>query len=830
MRGILQVGVLSFVVGCGIDPLPTEDCGNGVAESSAGEDCDSGPRLEHADQPVTCAAAGEANACRYVCDHTAVAPGCPAGWGCGTDGICRHASGAYADGGSVSSVTGRLDLADVDGDGRRDLVAVTIDQVSPLFNNGDGTFTAGRIVPAVSPSPAPHIGDLDGDGRADVVTGTFTGFVQTRGQKSRTFLPYAQPTFPISTFGATKSFPFRIGSPQLTNGPITHLFVLDDELGTLRIRVLDQELEDADGLFDEIAPINLGAATIFDVAGSPAHADLDGDDGEEIALAVVGSTSVRVFSPVHDGRFVSDLDLSTVTLPAPADTRGLRLVDVDGDARLDLVVGVDSNRVAVARGLGAGAFGPAVFDGFFESFSGSPFPLAKLQLGASRAWVNDFGIFRDDAGTATLIDFNNAFFWSEVVVGDFNSDGLDDMAATVANKPTLDVFLQTQGNLFAHTRVVTSKIPTNLRVGDFDGDGTTDLAFVESASSGVGPFTVLVSFGSPQGLTTPVSVGVWATVASLESASVFLRAAVFRDGVDDLIVQGTLDPASFTESYTFLFGSYQRVMFAPYEIKDSMGSVVSDHTLVGDYDGDGQADVATLSLDSNATSGIRVDLARGTGGGNLASPTVPLATANVEGSISAFCSRFRTTDFDADFYTDVVGLQASFCVDEASPPQLVVIRVGAAQTRVEQVALPRGMSEFAIGDVDGDGRPDVLVTGFDDTFTAVAAVLFRDDNGFTTVSIPSADPRGLAVVNADDDAAPELVVVGSAGVELFEIDGRELTRKTTVLDGFFGGLVFALDVNGDAVDDLVVQDDLAGELRVFFAIPHDQQVVSALGR
>src|SRR5688500_2644196 len=81
---------------CGVDPIEVDVCGNNVVEAT--EDCDSRPRPEHADQAVTCAAPGAANECRYTCDRAAAVAGCPAGWECGEDNLCRHASGQYSTG------------------------------------------------------------------------------------------------------------------------------------------------------------------------------------------------------------------------------------------------------------------------------------------------------------------------------------------------------------------------------------------------------------------------------------------------------------------------------------------------------------------------------------------------------------------------------------------------------------------------------------------------------------------------------------------------------------------------------------------------------------
>jgi hypothetical protein len=41
------------------------------------------------------------------------------------------------------------------------------------------------------------------------------------------------------------------------------------------------------------------------------------------------------------------------------------------------------------------------------------------------------------------------------------------------------------------------------------------------------------------------------------------------------------------------------------------------------------------------------------------------------------------------------------------------------------------------------------------------------------------------------------------------------------VDGFFGNVALTADLNGDRLDDLIVQDEGAGTFHVFFAIPQD---------
>src|SRR5262245_52738029 len=75
------------------DRPPLEECGNGIVEPGAGEDC----------EPVGGAGCGEvgsgAGACRLLCTEQS----CPEGYRCGLDAICRRPCLGYESGPACSA-------------------------------------------------------------------------------------------------------------------------------------------------------------------------------------------------------------------------------------------------------------------------------------------------------------------------------------------------------------------------------------------------------------------------------------------------------------------------------------------------------------------------------------------------------------------------------------------------------------------------------------------------------------------------------------------------------------------------------------------------------
>lgn len=75
----------------------------------------------------------------------------------------------------LPSSAGDVALADLDGDGDRDLVALTGGGVTVLSNRGDGTFAPAVTYPAGIEPTALAVGDLDGDAKPDVAVVNYGG-------------------------------------------------------------------------------------------------------------------------------------------------------------------------------------------------------------------------------------------------------------------------------------------------------------------------------------------------------------------------------------------------------------------------------------------------------------------------------------------------------------------------------------------------------------------------------------------------------------------------------------------------------------------------------
>src|SRR6266705_2528158 len=124
----------------------------------------------------------------------------------------------------------------------------------------------------------------------------------------------------------------------------------------------------------------------------------------------------------------------------------------------------------------------------------------------------------------------------------------------------------------------------------------------------------------------------------------------------------------------------------------------------------------------------------------------------------------------------------------------------------------------AVADVNGDGRPDLLVANGQGDNSTVAVLLGKGDGTFQPAQTYSSgyEPTSIVVADVNDDGRPDLLVSilctstldcqGLAGVLLGNGDGTFQPVATYLSGGFFAESIKAADVNGDGKPDLLVSN------------------------
>ncbi len=185
-------------------------CGNGVLDP--GEECDS---LAPSSGGAACAAPGAANQCRFVCSSGA---SCPAGYGCGSDLVCRKATGSFES--NSRRVTGELvslELADFDGDGHEDVLAQGKTSIRVNYMDKEGYLAKTISVPisrgritcrSLSEDKLATITLLDTELSGGATGGGLSVF---RGRPDRSIAPMIYPFVPFNVSDPTFTFA-RLGT------------------------------------------------------------------------------------------------------------------------------------------------------------------------------------------------------------------------------------------------------------------------------------------------------------------------------------------------------------------------------------------------------------------------------------------------------------------------------------------------------------------------------------------------------------------------------------------------------------------------------------------
>ncbi len=216
--------------------------------------------------------------------------------------------------------------ADFDGDGNLDIVTTnSANHMFVVFGVGDGTFT-GAVQVSNSANGLPTVSDFNADGLPDIAVPT-AGFVYTiLGTGSRTF---AAPVSHTTITGITAVLAGDINS----DGKIDLFSVIPS--GNPSIRWLTELLGNGDGTFQSTFSYTV---TLGTNDGTEIERMLTGDMNEDGKLdIIVAGQNVAVVTGIGDTNFNNPSfgQISTANLGY---SRGLAVVDVNGDNHLDVVV------------------------------------------------------------------------------------------------------------------------------------------------------------------------------------------------------------------------------------------------------------------------------------------------------------------------------------------------------------------------------------------------------------------------------------------------------------------------------------------------------------
>jgi hypothetical protein len=372
-----------------------------------------------------------------------------------------------------------------------------------------------------------------------------------------------------------------------------------------------------------------------------------------------------------------------------------------------------------------------------------------------------------------------------VAVGDFNGDGKPDILTANSNG-TLTVLPGNGNGTFLGP--ITSTVGgsfTSLAVGYFNGDARPDLA----VGTGAGLDVLLGNGDGTFQLKSTITFPVSASMPELTQPVSAVAVGDFNgDGKGDIVANAS---GPLGGNLSILLGNGDGTFQAPVSL--NVGGIQVASVIVGDFTGDGKADVVTGNAAPPNSGGPTLSLLAGNGNGTFqAHRTVNLGETG---------DALAAADFNGDGKLDLA-------LASRSGANVAVLFNGGG-TFATTPAYPGNVlpSAEAAGDFNGDGKQDLVVTGIGGN----AAVLINNGDGTfragPTLTVPGS-PTSVVVGDFNGDGRQDVAVGTQQGtVYVFRGNGNGTFGTALVFNLGTNNSVQSLaagDFNGDGKLDLAV--------------------------
>ena len=292
-----------------------------------------------------------------------------------------------------------------------------------------------------------------------------------------------------SNFAPFKSY--RIGYHGRPSGVIAGDF---DQNGWQDVAVSDVFdgvvavfFNEGNGSFDEVVTFSVG-----DEPTSLIGADFNGDGLLDIATSNFTGNFASFLMNSGNRQFAPKVDYQNSGPRAAVLGSGIAAADLDGDGDQDLAVADDAgDALQVIMNQGDGTFGKP-----------TSYPAGDTPVGVAVGDLNADGkpdialVNRHDTKVSLFMNQGQGLFGAEVALAtvtdcyyiataDFNGDGLSDLALTDWRSTSLRVFINLGAGRFAEPMLLVKASTDQFKgitVGDFNGDGRTDVALADDSS------------------------------------------------------------------------------------------------------------------------------------------------------------------------------------------------------------------------------------------------------------------------------------------------------------------------------------------------------------
>jgi hypothetical protein len=449
-------------------------------------------------------------------------------------------------------------------------------------------------------------------------------------------------------------------------------------------------------------------------------ADLRGIGVLDLVVAEADSQTVGVLLGNGDGTFQPE-----VTYFVQGPPLSLAVGDVNGDGKIDIVVGIEGDPLtgplATFLGDGTGKLGPPI-----TSLGYNPI----LTFATTQVVLKDLN--GDGRPDITLMDEGQSVAGAHTYLN--NGDGTFKHA---------DFFFESAGG---------TVVPTAVAVGDMDGDGCPDAVTVEA----LGLVRIFKGNcdGTMQGFPNLTTVGAGEAPVSVALAD------MNGDGKLDVITGGGFfgvgaglgEEASDLVTVLLGDGKGNLSLAKVYRTEPSIYGLA-----VADLNGDGKPEVIAASQDTDTAVVLLND-----GQGGLNGPTggyVGYIVAGQQGAVNAPYSNFLVQDLNGDGKPDLAFVEVE--QNYSTPWEFVsMLNDGtghfSAPTKTAMSDFGVPPAGWVLGDFRNTGRPDLVVSSSAYQGNTAADLIFVPNNGDGTFGkarvtlLDTTRIEGLGLVAAGD--------------------------------------------------------------------------------
>lgn len=414
-----------------------------------------------------------------------------------------------------------------------------------------------------------------------------------------------------------------------------------------------------------------------------------------------------------------------------------------------------------------------------------------------------------------------------LAASDFDGDGIADLAVVNNAKARIDLYLSRPGGAPAakpdedakpndlpedarveKKEVLTEKEVTSFVVADLNGDGRVDLAF----------------YGKPKELVVLAGNGDGSFVES--------RTFPVTDGAEgrgalaagDLNGDGRADLALLTEKQVALvLAREDGTLSEPVRVPRAVAQVSA--LGIADLDGDGRKDLLQFAAEHPRPVRVRFQESDGTLGPEIGLSMPPFRTIDVRDLVPGGGAEILAVPRTSGLFRMMA---LSSRTDGEKAGELGSLRIFPFAD--ERSSKPR---RLAVGDLDGDGRNDVVVT---EPGTAQVALYRQAADGRLASPrlYPSlSETEAIAVADLDGDGRAEVAVLSgkedAVGISTLDAEGRLPFPRSLTVAGKPRAMA-AGDLDGDGKPDLVVvTKGETWQARVFSGAAVEPRVVDLPG-